>query len=356
MRVLKQIREPEDKNVIWARPNASGQYDEQIWGPNGWEPIGSGGSGPGGPETDPVYRSERVLLATKAELSTYETKTGVDTKITAALQGTATDTELADLETRIETELDGYVTKTELEEALDGLSIPGAMQWHDSVSSESALPTGLTTDDEGYTLQVEDTGASYLWNGTKWIKLSGVTDLSNYDTKTQVDAKVAEKQDATTVGQAGQVLLGGSTAGTFTTKTIDTTPSSGSDNLITSGAIYTVNTNLTTEINDVDTRVSTLEAKASDFVTTTNLNAILATIPIAHVPEIFTVADPVVATFTLDKTPEFISEALVLNGDTALYYLQASDYSVDGKNITITNPTLTPGWRVKVIYTYVYGS
>lgn len=192
MKVVKSLHEPQDKNVIWARPNDTGTYDELIWGNKGWEAFGGSGGG-GGPETDPIYLSQKPTLATKAD---------VDAKIAAA--------------------------------------------------------------------------------------------LVNEMTEEQVEAIVEEAiQTAQTSGQ---------------------------------------------------------------IATETWVNSQLATIPVVHVPEVFTVADPVVATFGLDKIPLFISEALVLNGDTALYYLQATDYSIEGRNITIINPTLTSGWRVKVLYTYMYGS
>lgn len=192
MRILKTIKEPKEKNVIWAKPNSSGQYDELIWGNKGWEPIGGSGGG-GGPETDPIYTADKPNLATKAD---------VDTKIAAA--------------------------------------------------------------------------------------------LVNQMTEEQVEAIVEQ-------------------------------------------AIQTAET-------------------SGEIATENWVMYQLSTIPIVHAPEVFTVADPVVSTFGLDKTPLFISEALVLNGDTALYYLQSTDYSVEGRNITIINPALTSGWRVKVLYTYMYGS
>ncbi len=105
----------------------------------------------------------------------------------------------------------------------------------------------------------------------------------------------------------------------------------------------------------VETAIQAAE-QSGEIATETWVDGQLATIPVLHIPEVFTVADPVVNTFTLDKTPLFISEVLVLNGDVAMYYLQASDYSVEGRNIIINNPALTPEWRVKVIYTYAHGS
>lgn len=193
MRILKQIKEPTEKNVIWAKANSSGTYDEFIWGVKGWEPLGGSGGGGGGPETDPIYLSQKPTLATKAD---------VDAKIAAI--------------------------------------------------------------------------------------------LVNEMTEEQVEAIVEEAIQTAQI--SGQIA------------------------------------------------------------TETWVNSQLATIPVVHDPEVFTVADPVVATFGLDKVPLFISEVLVLNGDTALYYLQATDYSIEGRNITIINPTLTSGWRVKVLYTYMYGS
>ncbi len=57
-------------------------------------------------------------------------------------------------------------------------------------------------------------------------------------------------------------------------------------------------------------------------------------------------------TYTLTKTPVDIIEVLVLNGTSNLYYLEQDvDYTISGKDITITGVTLSSGMKMKFIYT-----
>ncbi len=153
MKTYKGTKEPRSKEVIWLKPSDDGSYYiEQVWGPNGWEFVGGGGSGPGGitQEKDPVAMPEIALV--KAALA-------------------------------------------ELQNQFGNLTIPDAMTWEDSVANFAALPTDLTTTDDGKTYQTLDDGKIYLWNGTKWITLTGLTDLSNYYNRQQtsdlIDTKVA---------------------------------------------------------------------------------------------------------------------------------------------------------------------
>ncbi len=77
---------------------------------------------------------------------------------------------------------------------------------------------------------------------------------------------------------------------------------------------------------------------------------------ILHKPEVFTIGSTMVKSFTLDKAPLFTTDVLVLDGSSNLHYLQDSDFTISGRIITINNPTLTPGMKVKVNYAYIYGN
>ncbi len=54
-------------------------------------------------------------------------------------------------------------------------------------------------------------------------------------------------------------------------------------------------------------------------------------------------------TFALKYTPKFVSELLVLKSDT-FHYLQEGDYTITGNQLTITNPVLQSGDKVKIVY------
>lgn len=56
-----------------------------------------------------------------------------------------------------------------------------------SVANEASLPTENNAVGDVY--NCEDTGNNFAWEGTKWDKLAGTVDLSNYYTKAQADAR-----------------------------------------------------------------------------------------------------------------------------------------------------------------------
>jgi prefoldin subunit 5 len=78
-------------------------------------------------------------------------------------------------------------TKTEV----DGL-VSGVFHFEGVKDSYDALPVEGNTKGDVY--QVGD--KEYAWNGTEWVELGFVVDLSGYYTKTEVDAEVKEVQDA----------------------------------------------------------------------------------------------------------------------------------------------------------------
>ena len=55
--------------------------------------------------------------------------------------------------------------------------------------------------------------------------------------------------------------------------------------------------------------------------------------------------------YTLPKAPDVVFEVWILNGDTSATLLQISDYTWSGTDLTISNPTLSSGMKVRVHYT-----
>lgn len=71
--------------------------------------------------------------------------------------------------------------------------------------------------------------------------------------------------------------------------------------------------------------------------------AVLEGVPRVQPPEVYATASP----FTLNSTPVFLIEVMVLS-DTTFHYLQEGDYTLDGPVLYV--PGLTDGDRVKVVY------
>lgn len=66
-------------------------------------------------------------------------------------------------------------------------------------------------------------------------------------------------------------------------------------------------------------------------------------------PEVKTY-DGVNSFFDLKYAPKFEINVYILKPDDSFYMLQAGDYSISGTRITISNPTLVEGDRMKIIY------
>lgn len=82
--------------------------------------------------------------------------------------------------------------------------------------------------------------------------------------------------------------------------------------------------------------------------------------PVARKPELFKYGGAAETGYTsissnvitLTNTILFIDYILILNGSTGLYYLQdnGADYTVGTNTVTISNPTLTDGMKIKIAY------
>lgn len=64
--------------------------------------------------------------------------------------------------------------------------LTSAMHYKGSVANEAALPADAEVGD---VYNVSDTGKNVAWDGKAWDELSGIIDLSAYETQTQAEAK-----------------------------------------------------------------------------------------------------------------------------------------------------------------------
>lgn len=136
---------------------------------------------------------------------------------------------------------DAY-TKTEI----DG-KLAGAFHYKGSVATVADLPA--TGNEVGDVYNVLENGNNYAWDGTDWDSLSGIVDLSNYYTKTEVDDKFTDvytktetdalldgKQNELTAGP-GITILEDPYTGTTVITSADTTYTAGDGIDITNNEI-----------------------------------------------------------------------------------------------------------------------
>ena len=88
------------------------------------------------------------------------------------------------------TTLQGYgITDAYTKSEIDG-KIGSVFKYKGSVANVGALPS--TSQEVGDVYNVEDTGANYAWDGSKWDKLSETIDLSSYALKSELPTKVSD--------------------------------------------------------------------------------------------------------------------------------------------------------------------
>ena len=116
--------------------------------------------------------------------------TGLVSKLLTIPNGPGTIARLEDIpETYTKEELDAKFA--EIPDSVDSYSkaeidakLSSVYKFKGSVANVDALPAGAVIGD---TYNVEDTGANYAWDGSKWDKLSDTIDLTGYATEEYVD-------------------------------------------------------------------------------------------------------------------------------------------------------------------------
>lgn len=81
------------------------------------------------------------------------------------------------------------ITQTDLDNAIDGIYIDGAMIYQGTVNTVTDLDS-IVTPEAGWYYQTLDSGSFYIYNGTEWKETSGLTNLSNYYKKTEVNSLI----------------------------------------------------------------------------------------------------------------------------------------------------------------------
>lgn len=81
----------------------------------------------------------------------------------------------------------GVVKDLTVTEVINMLGLTSSLYYKGNKTSFSQLPS--TGNKIGDVWNVTDTGFNYIWNGTDWDQVSGLTDLSNYDTAAVASTK-----------------------------------------------------------------------------------------------------------------------------------------------------------------------
>lgn len=107
---------------------------------------------------------------------------------------------LVDKVTTLEGEMDtvqGAIENIYTKEEVDGL-VSGVFHFKGEAESVEALPAA-SADNVGHVYQIGD--LEYASNGTEWVELGFVVDLSSYATKIYVDGEVKKVQDALDIAE-----------------------------------------------------------------------------------------------------------------------------------------------------------
>lgn len=189
--------------------------------------------------------------------------------ITETLYGAGEDaTGLVDDVANIAQDLaNNYYTKTDIETNyytktdIDG-KVSGVFHFKDTADSKEALPTTGNTAGDVY--QVGD--REYAWNGTEWVELGFVVDLSSHATKAELkqvadDLDLAEKEIDNHADRIGDVEAA---LNTETTGLIAVAGDLSSRMNAVESTLNTETTGLVAVASDLQTRVGKLEAVGAE--------------------------------------------------------------------------------------------
>lgn len=422
MRKIISLKEPVSRSVLWAKPSPDGTYlIEQIWGPNGWEVFGEvSGGGSGGTETDPIWNAQKGNYYTKSDANLE--KTARDSQINGIITNmNSINSNVNTIDSNVTTIgnilqlTNGVVTQnsediSELQNKLNNLSIPGSVKWRDdNIPTANDLPGNLTTAEEGYLYQVQDTQKFYLWTGTSYMSISGITDLSEYYNMTQVNDLLDDKLNKNSTNSSvyitdssgqpnslqysanveanaipvrnvsGDIAVNNPVSGNYA---ISETQATGMvvdevmratqiENLLQQNKRDILNTSNNVYVTDAVGSQSALPYSVNVLVDSIPVrtpsgniavnssvqgdNAIgynqvqdmISDIPIVVPDEIFDYSGS--NTFTLSQAPKLVSQVWIDSTDS-LTLVRVANVSVNGNDVTINNQTFQDGDSIRIHY------
>ena len=143
-------------------------------------------------DVEGLVSGDLVNYVKKTELTETLADYATTTALTSGLAAKADASAISDMLTKTEAAstyakaADVY-TKGEV----DG-KLTSAMHYKGTVANQGALPSDDVAVGDVY--NVIDTGNNFAWDGSKWDQLSGVVDLSAYETKANATATYATKE------------------------------------------------------------------------------------------------------------------------------------------------------------------
>ena len=153
----------------------------------------------------PVYCADETVALIKAEDSVFKFSTNgrdwvevqgggggisrheVEEMIDAAIAGYATEEFVSDA---ISTAVEPLATKEELNEAIEEVKeeVAGAFHFKGKVDTVADLDD-ITDPEQGDVYEVLENSSEFAWNGSEWVELGSIFDLSEYLTKEEGDAR-----------------------------------------------------------------------------------------------------------------------------------------------------------------------
>ena len=216
-----------------------------------------------------------VETSVKTDLDFDNTISGINANITNLQNNKADKNEIPDVSAFITKEVNDLTyyylsnqvyTKTEVDNKISSI-----YKYKGSVATYQDLPSQNNVI--GDTYNVEEDDSNYSWTGSKWDKLGGNVDLSDYYTKTQTDTLLGGKQNSINgANKLSSDLVDDSlstnkfvTATDKTTwnnkqdaLTFDNVPTENSNNPVKSGGVYSY---VNTIVGDIDTALDTINGE-----------------------------------------------------------------------------------------------
>ena len=147
-----------------------------------------------------VEQAQKDIDAVEANLVKTEEKINSINNTLYGTEGEAAVVGIVNKVATLEGEMDavqGAIKNTYTKEEVDGL-VSGVFHFQGEVGSVEALPAA-SADNVGHVYQIGE--LEYASNGTEWVELGFVVDLSSYATKTYVDGEVKKVQDALDIAE-----------------------------------------------------------------------------------------------------------------------------------------------------------
>ena len=142
--------------------------------------------------------------------------------------------------------------------------VTSVYKYKGSVANEASLPSEGNVIGDVY--NVEDTGANYAWDGSKWDNLGTAIDLTSYLTKEEADSTYATKVELGNKADKATSLVGYGIADAYTKGEVDSALVNKADvSVVEAKADKTTTDAMAQQISDIENNVSNLSTNVTDL-------------------------------------------------------------------------------------------